>query len=59
MKNGVKYFDPFVTISNPKPNLSYTKMIGTKSSTNGERLTQFGDTFVNGGRFSVELPTNI
>jgi hypothetical protein len=58
MKNCVKYFDSFVTIANPKPNLSYTKMISTKSSTNGESLTQSGDTFVNGGRFSAKLSTN-
>jgi hypothetical protein len=57
MKNRVKYFDSFVTISNPRPNLSYTKMISTKSSTNGESLTQFEDTFVNGGRIPTESPS--
>jgi hypothetical protein len=39
------YFGSFVPIANPKPNLSYTKMISTKSSTNGESLMQFQDTF--------------
>jgi hypothetical protein len=53
MKNRVKYF---ITILNPRPNLSYTKMISAKSSTNVESLTQFQDTFVNGGRNSTELP---
>lgn len=56
MKNCVKYFDSFVTIANPKPNLSYTKMISTKSSKNGERLTQSEDTFVSDGRNSTESP---
>ncbi len=56
MKFYVKYFDSFVTIPNPKLNSSYTKMISTKSSTNGESLTQFEDTFVNGGRNSMESP---
>jgi len=57
MKNRVKYFDSFVTISNPRLNLSYTKMISTTSSTNSESLTQFEDTFVYDGRNSTESPT--
>ncbi len=56
MKNCVKYFNSFVTIANPKPNLSYTKMISTKSSTNGESLTQFERVHCNHGRNSTESP---
>jgi hypothetical protein len=34
-------------------------MISTKISANGESLTQFEVTFVNGGRNSTELPVPI
>ncbi len=56
MKNCVKYFDSFVTISNLKPNLSYIKMISTKSSTNGESFTQLERVYCNDRRNSMESP---
>jgi hypothetical protein len=59
MKNSIKYFDWFIIISNPRPNLSYTKMISTNSSTNGESLTQFEDTSVYGGRIPTELANHL
>jgi hypothetical protein len=58
MKNRVKYFNSFFIISNPGFNLSYTKMISMKSSTNDVSLTRFGDTFVNGDRNSTKSPIN-
>jgi hypothetical protein len=56
MKNRVKYFNSFFTISNAIPNLFGTKMISTKSSINGESFTRFEGGHCNHGRTSVESP---
>jgi hypothetical protein len=56
MKNRVKYFNSFFTISSAIPIFFGTKMISTKSSINGGSFTHFEDTFVNSDRISVESP---
>ena len=60
--NGGDLFTDFTEaqfVPNPNPNSSYTKMISTTSSTNGESFKQCEDTFVNRGRNSAELPALI